>query len=85
VAAAPAPPAFPWKYLGTFGPASRRIAAFSDGATVHNRREGDILAERFVLERIGIESVDVRPLQDPGAPAEPPQRLAPGAGRKGRS
>jgi hypothetical protein len=72
---APAPAAFPWTYLGSFGPADRRIAVFSDGATVHNRREGEILAERFVLERIGIESVDVRPLQDPGAPAAPPQRL----------
>jgi hypothetical protein len=82
---APAPPAFPWTYLGSFGPADRRIAAFSDGATVHNRREGEILAERFVLERIGIESVDVRPLETPGVSAAPPQRLVPGAGRKGRS
>lgn len=68
------PPAFPWQYLGSFGPADRRIAVFAEGAAVHNRREGEVLAERFVLERIGIESVDVRPLGIPGAPA---QRIVP--------
>lgn len=77
-AAAAEPPRFPWTYLGSFGPADRRIAVFADGSEVHNRREGEVLAGRFVLERIGIESVDVRPLDTPGAPAE---RLAPGAGR----
>lgn len=84
VMTAPEPPAFPWTYLGSFGPAHRRIAVFAEsaapGAPVQNRREGEILAERFVLERIGIESVDVRPLNLPGAPA---QRLVPGSG-KGR-
>lgn len=80
-AASPEPPRFPWTYLGSFGPADRRIAVFAEGSEVHNRREGEVLAERFVLERIGIESVDVRPLDTPGAPAE---RLAPGARGAGR-
>lgn len=74
---APEPPLFPWRYLGSFGPADRRIAVFTDGASVYNRREGEVLADGFVLERIGLESVDVRPLQASGAPS---QRLAPGAG-----
>ena len=78
VVARPEPRVFPWKYLGSFGPADRRIAVFTDGASVYNRREGEVLTDGFVLERIGLESVDVRPLQAPGIPA---QRLVPGAGR----
>jgi hypothetical protein len=76
---APEPPVFPWKLLGSFGPAGRRIAVFAEGAAVHNVREGEILAERFVLERVGLESADVRPLGFSSAPA---QRLVPG-GRRG--
>ncbi len=75
------PPVFPWRYLGSFGPRDRRIATFAEGDTVHNRREGEVLADRFVLEHIGIESVDVRPLGFPGAPA---QRVVPGGAGSGR-
>ena len=77
VAVRPAPAPFPWQYLGTFGPAGRRIAVFADPARqgeVHNAREGEALTQGFVLERIGLESVDVRRA---GA-AQPAQRLSPG-------
>ena len=54
----PPPVPFPWRYIGTFGPAHDRLAAF--------KRDGDILTIRpgqrlggFVLRRIGIESVEV--------------------------
>jgi len=70
-----APPAFPWRYLGSFGPADRRIAVFAEPAgTVHNVREGETLAGGFILDKIGFESADVRPVR----PAAAVQRLRPG-------
>jgi hypothetical protein len=77
----PAPVPFPWQYLGTFGPAGRRIAVFADPARrgeVHNAREGEALTQGFVLERIGRESVDVRRGSSVGVEADPAQRLLPG-------
>ena len=57
-APAPAPVPFPWRYIGTFGTARDRVAAFkrdNEVATVFpGQRVGD-----FVLRSIGKESVEV--------------------------
>lgn len=55
----PTPPAFPYKYLGTFGTASRPIAAFSSGDQIVNVRVGETFGGHFILRSIGIESVDI--------------------------
>jgi hypothetical protein len=73
VAAIPKPATFTWTYLGNFGPAARRIAVFSDGQKVINSREGEILEGKFIVARIGYESVDIRFV---GFPDWPAQRLA---------
>ncbi len=52
------PPAVPFRALGIFGPRERPIVAFEDGARLINAREGDILDGRFILRRVGRESVD---------------------------
>jgi hypothetical protein len=78
-AAIPKPPPFTLSYLGNFGPPSRRIAVFSDGKTIFNAQEGEVLAGKFIVADIGYESVDIRFV---GFPDQPPQRLAVGsAGR----
>jgi hypothetical protein len=55
----PVPPDFTYKYLGSFGTATRTIAAFSSGDQILNVRVGDVIAGRFILKKIGIESVDI--------------------------
>ena len=52
------PPAVPFRALGIFGPRERPIVAFEDGPRLINAREGDILDGRFILRRVGRESVD---------------------------
>ncbi len=52
------PPAIPYKALGVFGPREKPIVAFEDGPRLINAREGDILDGRFILRRVGRESVD---------------------------
>jgi hypothetical protein len=76
-AAKPKPPPFTMSYLGNFGPPNRRFAVFSDGKTIYNAREGEVLAGKFIVADIGYESVDIRFV---GFPDWPPQRLAVGPG-----
>jgi hypothetical protein len=76
-AAKPKPPPFTMSYLGNFGPPNRRLAVFSDGKTIYNAREGEVLAGKFIVAEIGYESVDIRFV---GFPDWPPQRLAVGPG-----
>ena len=71
----PKPPPFTMKYVGSFGPAGRRLAVFSDGKEIVNARQGEVLHGKFIVARIGYESVDI---QFVGFPAEPPLRLAVG-------
>ncbi len=71
----PKPSPFTMKFLGSFGPASRRLAVFSDGQTIFNAREGEVLQGKFIVARIGYESVDI---QFVGFPDWPAQRLAVG-------
>lgn len=75
--ARPKPPPFTMSYLGNFGPPSRRLAVFSDGKTIYNVLEGEVLAGKFIVADIGYESVDIRFVDFPDLP---PQRLAVGPG-----
>jgi len=65
----PRPPDFTLKYLGNFGPPSRLIAVFSDGSNIYNALRGDTIDGRFVLAEIGLESVEIRFVGFPEAPA----------------
>lgn len=81
-AARPKPPEFTLQYLGNFGPANRRIAVFSDpaGKKIYNLQEGEILEGKFIVARIGFESVDIKFVNFPDEPAK---RLAiQGQGRR---
>lgn len=52
------PPPIPYRALGIFGPREKPIVTFEDGGRLINAREGDVLDGRFVLRRVGRESVD---------------------------
>jgi len=52
------PPAIPFRAIGIFGPRERPIVTFEDGPRLINAREGDVLDGRFILRRVGRESVD---------------------------
>ncbi len=71
----PKPPKFTFRYLGSFGPKDRPLAAFSDGKTIINAREGDVILVKFRVAKIGYESVDIKFIDFPDLPA---QRLAVG-------
>lgn len=72
----PHPPAVDYlKFLGSFGPKNHRIAVFSDGKTIYNAAEGEVIDRKFVVDKIGYESVDLKFV---GFPDEPPARLAAG-------
>ena len=72
---APKPPPVDVKYLGSFGPASGKIAVFGDGTDIYNVRKGDILKDHFVVENINYESADLKFVNFPKLPAT---RLAAG-------
>ncbi len=54
----PAPIPFPHRYIGTFGTAHNRVAAFKRDREVVTLRIGDRIGD-FVLRSIGVESVEV--------------------------
>ena len=70
-AARPHPPEIDVRYIGSFGPANHRIAVFLDTAEggFINARAGDVLKGKFVLARIGYESVDLKYVAFPDLPA----------------
>ncbi len=68
----PVPPAFPYKYIGTFGSAANPIATFSRDGEIINARVGNIIDGRFILRGIGIESVEIGFV---GFPADERQRV----------
>lgn len=72
----PQPPDFGLRYLGSFGPESRRIAVFTDGEEIYNALVGDVLAGQFVVHDIGYESVAIAFVDFPD---EPPRRFAIGS------
>ena len=75
--AKPRPPAITLRFLGSFGPAGERIAVFTDaaGQSIWNARVGDIVDGKFIVDTIGVESVDLRFV---GFESVPPARLAAG-------
>jgi len=74
--AKPQPPPVSVEYLGSFGPRDRQIAVFSGEDEIYNAFEGDVLQEKFIVDKIGLESVDLKFVGFPDAPAE---RLAAGS------
>ncbi|MGH9368433.1 MAG: hypothetical protein ACRD3M_12245 [Thermoanaerobaculia bacterium] len=55
----PAPPPIPFKFIGSFGPRDRPIAVLVAGDKIVNARSGDVVFERFILRKVGYESVEV--------------------------
>ncbi|MDQ6893437.1 MAG: hypothetical protein M3167_12255 [Acidobacteriota bacterium] len=55
----PAPPEVSFKFIGTFGPKDRPAAVLVQGDQIVNARAGDVVFDRFIVRRVGYESVDV--------------------------
>lgn len=55
----PVPPAFSYKYIGTFGSSTNPIATFNRSGEIVNVRVGNIIDGKFILRSIGIESVEI--------------------------
>jgi hypothetical protein len=55
----PAPPEIAFKFIGTFGPKDHPIAVVQQGEQVLNVRAGDKLFGKFILRKVGFESIDV--------------------------
>lgn len=55
----PKPPEVTFKFLGSFGPKDQPIAVIQQGDEVFNARAGDTLFGKFVLKKVGYESVDI--------------------------
>lgn len=62
-------------YLGSFGPRENPIAVLTNGDTIHNAIQGEVVGGQFVVVSIGLESVDLGYVDFPD---EPPARLAVG-------
>lgn len=68
----PVPPAFSYKYIGTFGSARSPIASFARDGEIVNVRVGEVIEGKFILRSIGIESVEIGFI---GFPADERQRI----------
>ena len=55
----PRPPDIAFKFLGTFGPKDHPIAVVQQADQVINVRKGDTLFGKFVIQKVGYESIDV--------------------------
>jgi hypothetical protein len=55
----PKPPDVTFKFLGSFGPKENPIAVIQQGDEIFNARSGDTLFGKFVLRKVGYESIDV--------------------------
>jgi hypothetical protein len=55
----PTPPQFTYKFIGTFGPPKNPIATFTRDGDIVNARAGEVIEGKFILRRIGIESVEI--------------------------
>lgn len=69
-AAKPKPAEFTLKYLGYFGPSNKKIAVFTDGKAEISAQEGETIDNKFIVARIGYESVDIRFVGFPDWPAK---------------
>ena len=56
---APQPPPFTWKFIGMFGRPQSPIATFAREGEILNARVGEVIEGKFILRRIGIESVEI--------------------------
>ncbi len=66
----PQPPAVDVSLVGIFGPESRRIAVLTDGEEIINALERDEVNDKFIVNRIGFESIDLGFVGFPDAPSE---------------
>lgn len=55
----PKPPEIMFKVIGSFGPKENSIAVIQQGDDVFNARAGDTVFGKFVIRKVGYESVDV--------------------------
>ena len=55
----PVPPAFNYRYIGTFGSAASPIATFTREGEIVNARVGETIDGKFILRGIGLESVEI--------------------------
>jgi hypothetical protein len=55
----PAPPDPTFKLGGIFGPKDRPIAMIVNGDEIINAREGDVVLGRWIVRKVGYESIDV--------------------------
>jgi hypothetical protein len=66
----PKPPPFTLQYLGKFGPPGRPIAVFTDGKTILNVQEGEVIEGKFIVGQIGFESVEIQFVDFPNWPSQ---------------
>jgi hypothetical protein len=71
----PQAPQFPYRCIGTFGPASNPFAVFDGGGGIINVRNGEVIDGKFLVRAIGLESVTI------GVEGFPDQRIGIGAAR----
>jgi hypothetical protein len=55
----PVPPAPPFKLIGIFGTREDPIAALQVGEVTQTARTGDVVLARWILRRVGFESIDI--------------------------
>ena len=53
------PPSIDFKFLGSFGPEGRLLAVFSNGEEILDVFEGEVFLEKFIVRKIGMESVTI--------------------------
>lgn len=56
---------FPYRCIGRFGPQNAQLAAFVVDGEVKLARAGEVLADRYLVRAIGLESVEVAMLGSP--------------------
>jgi hypothetical protein len=55
----PVPPDPPFKLIGIFGPKERPIAVLTNGDDILNVRAGQVVFGRWIVQKVGYESMDV--------------------------
>jgi hypothetical protein len=55
----PHPPEVTFKFIGSFGPKDAPIAVIQQGDQTFNARAGDTLFGKYVLRKVGYESIDI--------------------------
>lgn len=55
----PTPPEPPFRLIGIFGPKDRPIAVLANGDEIFNARAGEVVLGRWIVKKVGYESVDI--------------------------